>query len=244
MASKKQKASKRKVVTPEQRLAEIDDTSATVLGDHLAGKHSKDKGDTPLDLDAAISVEVDAANQRIAEAAAVKTAPCPSCSELMEIGDESEDERCCGKCAAKANLKVGKVYVGNDGKSYVVIAVNASSVVAKHDKKKIPFPRSMFEVLVGITSEDDYKKEQEERRLERKRKAEVTANTPKEQRVTTMSVIRTTLANNLEATVEEVAAACRAAGVPAKSESTIKTIMSDFKQTYRALLDADRIIID
>jgi hypothetical protein len=143
---------------------------------------------------------------------------------------------------AKPVLAVGSTYAGTDGKTYEVIALNGASVVAKHDKKKIPFPRDMFEVLVGIKSEDTYKQEQEERRLERKQKAE--ASTPKEQRVSTMSVIRNTLANNLNATLVQVIEACRAAGVPAKSESTVKTIMSDFKQTYTALFDAGRIVID
>lgn len=140
----------------------------------------------------------------------------------------------------KAELVVGNIYNGTDGKSYQVLTVNASSVIAMYNKKKIPFPRAMFEVLVGVKSEDDYKAEKEARRLARKE----ASKDPKAPRISTMSVIRTALANNLEATIEEIRAACKAAGVPAKSDSTIKTIMSDFKQVYQALFDADRIVID
>lgn len=149
-----------------------------------------------------------------------------------------------GGVFVKPLLEVGKTYTGTDGNTYEVLAVNATSIVARRDKSKnkIPFGRDQFEVLVGLMSEDDYKAGLEEKRLERKRAAE--AREPREGRVSTMSVIRACLANNLEATVEEIAAACKAAGVPAKSEGTIKTIMSDFKQVYKALFDADRIVID
>ena len=59
--------------------------------------------------------------------------------------------------------------------------------------------------------------------------------------ISTMWVIRQTLAENGKATVAEIRAACVKAGVPAKSDSTIKTIMSDFRQTYSALQKAGRI---
>jgi hypothetical protein len=59
--------------------------------------------------------------------------------------------------------------------------------------------------------------------------------------ISTMQVIRRTLAENGNATVEQIREACKAAGVPAKSDSTIKTIMSDFRQTFDALKRAGRI---
>jgi hypothetical protein len=143
--------------------------------------------------------------------------------------------------SAKPKIEVGKTYEGTDGKTYEVISANDAGFVVKREKKKMPMPRAMFEVLVGVKTEDEYKEEKEARRIERKKAAE-TAD-PKKPRISGMSVIRNTLANNLEATVEEISAACKAAGVP-KKDSTIVTIMSDFKQTYKALLEADRIVID
>lgn len=59
--------------------------------------------------------------------------------------------------------------------------------------------------------------------------------------VSTMQVIRKTLAGKTTATVAEIRDACKAAGVPARSDVTIKTIMSDFRQTYEALKRAGRI---
>jgi hypothetical protein len=59
--------------------------------------------------------------------------------------------------------------------------------------------------------------------------------------VSTMQVIRKTLAGKTTATVAEIRDACKAAGVPARSDATIKTIMSDFRQTYEALKRAGRI---
>jgi hypothetical protein len=56
-----------------------------------------------------------------------------------------------------------------------------------------------------------------------------------------MQVIRSTLAEKPTATVAEIREACKARGVPAKSDSTIKTIMSDFRQTFDALKRAGRI---
>jgi hypothetical protein len=63
---------------------------------------------------------------------------------------------------------------------------------------------------------------------------------PKVRRVSAMWIIRTTLAAHLDADVEMISKACTAAGVP-KSNATIGTIMSDFKQTYAALQQAGRI---
>lgn len=59
--------------------------------------------------------------------------------------------------------------------------------------------------------------------------------------LSTMQVIRRTLARKQTATVAEIRRACEKAGVPAKSDSTIKTIMSDFRQTFEALQRAGRI---
>lgn len=58
--------------------------------------------------------------------------------------------------------------------------------------------------------------------------------------VSTMQVIRRTLAEKHTATVAEIRDACKRAGVPAKSDSTIKTIRSDFMQTFAALQRAGR----
>src|SRR5262249_22876440 len=63
---------------------------------------------------------------------------------------------------------------------------------------------------------------------------------PKPRRVSAMWVIRSTLAANLDATVDRISKACSDAGVP-NSDATIGPIMSDFKQTYQALLEAGRI---
>jgi hypothetical protein len=62
---------------------------------------------------------------------------------------------------------------------------------------------------------------------------------PKEPRISGMSVIRMTMAKSIAATgkpatVEMISEACEAAGVP-KGEATIKTIISDFMQTYQAM---------
>jgi hypothetical protein len=67
----------------------------------------------------------------------------------------------------------------------------------------------------------------------------------KERKVTAMWVIRTGMAeaiktNGKPATVEMISKACTAAGVP-KSEDTIRTIISDFMQTYQALLQAGQV---
>lgn len=59
--------------------------------------------------------------------------------------------------------------------------------------------------------------------------------------LSTVLVIRRTLAENDKATVQQIRDACIKAGVPAKSDSTIKTIRSDFMQTYGALKLAGRI---
>lgn len=59
--------------------------------------------------------------------------------------------------------------------------------------------------------------------------------------ISTMQIIRRTLAEKPTATVAEIRDACKAAGVPAKSDVTIKTIMSDFRQTFDALRRAGRI---
>src|SRR5262245_26118515 len=56
-------------------------------------------------------------------------------------------------------------------------------------------------------------------------------------KLSAMQVIRRTLAHNHNATVEQISAACKAAGVP-KGDGTIATIRSDFMQTYAALREA------
>jgi hypothetical protein len=62
---------------------------------------------------------------------------------------------------------------------------------------------------------------------------------PKEHRVSAMWVIRTNMAKSIAttgkpATVEAISKACNDAGVP-KGEGTIKTIISDFMQSYEAM---------
>ena len=164
-------------------------------------------------------------------------------------------------------LEIGSVYAGSDGHSYELTSIMDQNVTAKRDGKKIPFPRAMFEELVGIGDADAMAANAEKAAsIEVARKAEraaakevaeakaaataVAAKKAKEVRksmpargdraVSGMWVIRTTLAKDLDATVEDISKACDAAGVP-KSNSTIATIMSDFKQTYAALADAGRI---
>jgi hypothetical protein len=73
-------------------------------------------------------------------------------------------------------------------------------------------------------------------------KAAPKAKEPKEHPVTAMWVIRTNMAeaiatNGKPATVEMISKACEAAGVP-KAEGTIRTIVSDFMQTYLAMQQA------
>ena len=86
-----------------------------------------------------------------------------------------------------------------------------------------------------------FAEEQERKRLERKRKIELAEEPP--QHITSALVIYKVLAENLDATVEEIRQACAAAGVPT-SAAMIQARMTSFKRVYRSLVEADKIIID
>lgn len=163
---------------------------------------------------------------------------------------------------------VGNTYYGSDGNAYEVTAIKNGVITAKLGGKNIPFPVATFEELVGFGNQEasaanaakaaelvaQNKAAAEKAAADKvaagqaaveKKKAEkearkATAGANGVRRVSGMWVIRDTLAKNPNATLEEVSKACEAAGVP-KGNSTITTIMSDFKQTYQALLGAGRI---